>query len=127
MRDLGPIRPRSWYMSPAQRMLLGCIILALLVPAAIGGLLLSWWLAATIGLLPAVTLYIVLLFSYAVWCVWLQTRRQGAGWRSIERWDTDVADEAGSTARGGFPHDPGAIVPKHPYAGTRRKPPFDDE
>lgn len=71
-----------------------------------------------LGFLATVCLYIAVLFMFAVYRIARSIIRNGH--RIIHTWDTDAADEQGSTARGGYPQDPGNIIVRKPYSGVRR-------
>ena|SRR5579872_4388218 len=111
------------YLTPFQRMIIGFAAVILGAVGLIIGFIVTLWFVFNLGLLVTLTMYVILLLMTSVSLVYWQVKRHKVGFRSLAYYDPDAADEAGSTARGGFPHDPFGIVPKHPYSGRRRRPP----
>jgi hypothetical protein len=87
-------------------MFLGIVFMVLAIIGAVAFLLVSIWFIVTIGFLPTVTMYLCLMFITTIGRMYTRHKRHRIGFRTVNTWDTDAADEMGSTARFGIPHDP---------------------
>jgi hypothetical protein len=93
-------------------MFMGIGIMALTGVGAIAFIAATVWFVLTIGFLQTVVMYGSLTFIATFYRLYTRHRRHRIGFRTVHTWDTDEADAAGSTARGGIPHDPYGIIPR---------------
>jgi hypothetical protein len=84
-------------------------------------LALGVFLVYEIGILPTAYIYVSGYLLYLVYDIYQHVKHRGGGtMRTVIQYDPNAADEAGSTARYGTPHDPLSVIPRWP---SGRRPP----
>lgn len=114
-------RPKSWDdLSPSKHMLLGIGLMILCTIGAVVAIFLTIWFSTTIGFLQTITMYLGITAMVTFYRIYTRHGQHRIGFRTVQTWDTEAADNSGSTARGGIPHDPYGIIP-HPSRTRRPK------
>ncbi len=117
-------RHSSWDdLTPSKHMFMG-IGLMILTSIGVGVFIaVTIWFILTIGFLQTVTMYGALTFITTFYLIYTRHRRHRIGFSTVRTWDTDAADQSGSTARYGTPHDPYSFIPEQSMTRKRRNPP----
>jgi hypothetical protein len=78
-------------------------------------------LVLEIGVLYTALIYVLTTLAVTIGLIGRQIKRYGAGVRTLVQYDPDLADQEGSTARYGRPHDHNFFMPR--WLPRHRPPP----
>lgn len=101
-----------------KRMFQGFAVIVIGVLGALVFLIGTIYVGIKVGIIPVACIFVLAGLMIAVYRVARSIARNGH--HIIHTWDTDAADEQGSTARAGFPQDPGGVYVRTPYSGVKR-------
>lgn len=108
-------------LSPGKRIVLGIIFIVVGIITGIISVIITIWFIYSIGFLTTAVMYILLTLMTIVSLILWRLRRRAHGFSVVHTWDTEAADQIGSTTRYGFPQDPGAYMPRWILKGQPRK------
>lgn len=101
-----------------KRMFQGFAVIIIGVLGALVFLIGTIYVGIKVGILPVLCIFVLAGLMIAGYRIARSIIRNGH--RIIHTWDTDAADEQGSTARAGLPQDPGGVYVQKRYSGVRR-------